>query len=150
MLHNGPLRRSCPRSQVRPGNRHKREPFLIHRRCRRGRGTSTPCKSFVSTVRRDARHWKLHGQGRKLFIPQQTPYTPQEAVTFAALVGEQLQYQALPPVEIPVPKSLIIPVGMDILTRQTTDSVALISPRQKLQTPNFGDRPGGAQLWAGT
>jgi len=82
--------------------------------------------------------------------PQQSPYTPQEAVTLATLVGEQLQYQVLPPTEIPVPKSLIIPVGMDILTRQTTDSVALISTRQKLQTPNFGDRPGGAQLWAST
>ena len=150
MPYNGPLRRSCPRSRVRPGNRHKREPILIHRRCRCGRCTSTPCKSFFSTVRRDARHWKLHGQGRKFFIPQQTPYIPQEAVTFAALVGEQLKYQVLPSTEIPVPKSLIIPVGMNILTHQTADSVDLMSPRQKLQTSNFCDRPGGAQLWAGT
>jgi len=82
--------------------------------------------------------------------PQPTPYTPQEAVTLAVLVGERLKSRVLHPTEIPVPKSLIIPVGMVILTRQTTDSVALIFIRQKLQTPTFGDRPGGAQLWAGT
>jgi hypothetical protein len=82
--------------------------------------------------------------------PQPTSYTLQEAVALAALVREQLQYQALPPTEIPVPKSLIIPMGMDILARQTTDPVALTPIRQKLHTPTSGDRPGGAQLWAGT
>ncbi|KAF9651581.1 LuxS/MPP-like metallohydrolase [Thelephora ganbajun] len=38
-------------------------------------------------------------------------FTDGEAVALAALVKEQLQYQALPPTEIPVPKSLVIPMG---------------------------------------
>jgi len=132
-------------------NRRKRKHFLIHRRYRRGGCTSTPCKPFVSTVCGNACYRKFYGQGRKFFIPStNTLHPPQEAVALAALVREQLQYQVLPPTEIPVPKSLIIPIGMDILTCQTTDSVTLTSIRQKLHTPIFCDRPGGTQLRAGT
>ena len=151
ILYNGPLRRSCLRSRVRLANRHKREYFLIHRRYRRRGCTSTPCKPFVSTLRGDACHRKFYGQGRKHFLsPRLTPNTPQEAVALAALVREQVQYQVLPPTEIPVPKSLVVPIGMDILARQTTDSVTLTSIRQKLHTPTIGDRLGGAQLRAST
>ena len=37
--------------------------------------------------------------------------SPQEAVALATLVKEQLQYQVLPRTEIPVLKSLLIPMG---------------------------------------
>lgn len=69
MLYNGPLRRSFPRSRVRPANRHKRENFLICHRYRRGGRASTPCKPFVSTARGDVCHRKFCGKGRKPFIP---------------------------------------------------------------------------------
>lgn len=87
---------------------------------------------------------------RKVSSSTNILHPPQEAVALAALIKEQLQYQVLPLVEIPVPKSLVIPTGTYTLVCQTTDSVTLTPFRQKLHIPIFGGRLGGAQLWTGT
>lgn len=49
----------------------------------------------------------------------------QEAISLASLMEDQLQYQVLPPVEIPVPRSLVIPMGMRTAADQNPDSQQL-------------------------
>jgi len=118
-----------PEVAGKPYRRYWREKFLTRHRYPRGGCAGTPHKHFVSTVRGDARHGRLHRQGRKIFcllICISRPH--QQAVALAAVVMEQLEYQALPSTEIPVPKSLVIPIGTDILVRLVTDSVTLASP----------------------
>jgi len=52
----------------------------------------------------------------------------QQAVALGALVKEELEYQVLPSTDIPVPKSLVIPIGTDILVHWVTNSMTLASP----------------------
>jgi len=139
MLCGGLLMRSCPRLRVRPANKHGSKQFLIHCRYRHGGYTNTLCESFFSATRRDACHRKFHGQGENFFVsPTYVSYSHQEAISLAALVKEQLQCQVLPPTEIPVPKSLVIPMGTDVPVRKTRMSMTLTSTRKKLYIPIFG------------
>lgn len=93
---------------------------LIHERYQLGGRTNTPHRHAVSVIRGGSCHREFNGEGRNLlpFRSKSHPHPHQEAVAFAALVKDQLQYQVLPLARIPVPKSLVIPVGMCSISSQ--------------------------------